>query len=116
MDFSFILKRRRPRVRKTTRTAREIQALGIPDPELSLSYVLDAIRLIQQELAGKVPLIGFVVVLDSCHLYGSGHNKSFPAIRHMMQEEPHLLHDLLNKLAEATTLHLNGKLKPGFKW
>src|SRR5579863_1548848 len=48
-----------PLFARPVRTHKEIHALGIPDPENDLRYVLDAVRMIQHELAGKVPLIGF---------------------------------------------------------
>ncbi len=48
-----------PRFAKPLHSSQQIKALTPPDPELSLTYVLDTIRLIQHELAGSVPLIGF---------------------------------------------------------
>ncbi len=48
-----------PRFARPVRSATEVAALGVPDPERDLGYVMDAIRLIRHELAGRVPLIGF---------------------------------------------------------
>ena len=42
------------------RDAAGIDALRVPDPEEDMPYVLEAIRLIRQGLAGKVPLIGIL--------------------------------------------------------
>src|ERR1700712_4052564 len=39
--------------------AADLSRLRIPDAEESLGYVADAIRLIKQQLDGRVPLIGF---------------------------------------------------------
>lgn len=97
------------------RTARDIQNLAIPDPEMSLSYVLDAIRLITRELAGKVPLIGFCGspwTMATYMVEGTA-NKTFPQIRSMLERQPHLLHMLLHKLAESVSLHLNAQIKAG---
>src|SRR5580700_800216 len=72
------------------RRAADIRALGVPDPALSLSYVLDAIQLVQHELAGKVPLIGFCGspwTLSTYMIEGRA-NKDFPAIKNMMKEDP----------------------------
>jgi len=41
------------------RSASDIHQLPIPDPELELRYVVDAVRLIRKSLQGSVPLIGF---------------------------------------------------------
>ena len=48
-----------PRFERPVRNARDIEQMPLPDPEDELGYVMDAVRLIRRELAGKVPLIGF---------------------------------------------------------
>src|SRR4030065_2419217 len=48
-----------PTFTRPVRTAADVAALGVPDPEGELRYVMDAVRLIRRELDGKVPLIGF---------------------------------------------------------
>ena len=48
-----------PRFAKPLRTPADVAALGVPDPETELRYVMDAVRLIRRELNGAVPLIGF---------------------------------------------------------
>jgi uroporphyrinogen decarboxylase len=48
-----------PRFRKTVRTAADVDALPVPDPDKDLGYVMDAVRTIRRELNGRVPLIGF---------------------------------------------------------
>ena len=48
-----------PRFERPLRRAADIEALPIPDPEVDLAYVTEAIRLIKRELGGAVPLIGF---------------------------------------------------------
>ena len=48
-----------PRFRKPVRTRADIDALGVPDPETELRYVMDAVRLIRRELDNRIPLIGF---------------------------------------------------------
>ena len=48
-----------PRFAYPLRTLDAISRLGVPDPEGELKYVPDAVRLIRQELHGRVPLIGF---------------------------------------------------------
>lgn len=104
-----------PFFERPIRCAKDIQTLGIPDPELSLSYVLDAIRMIQQELAGKIPLIGFCGspwTLATYMVEGRA-NKAFPLIQRMLSEEPLLLHQLLDTLAQSVSLHLNAQIKAG---
>ena len=47
-----------PKFKNPSRTPEDIQALGNPDPETELRYVMDAIRLTRSELNDSVPLIG----------------------------------------------------------
>jgi uroporphyrinogen decarboxylase len=104
-----------PQFERTIRTAQDVASLGVPDPELSLRYVLDAIRLIRHELDGKVPLIGFCGspwTLATYMVEGRA-NKEFPAIKNMMQAEPRVLHQLLDTLAQSVSLHLNAQIKAG---
>lgn len=104
-----------PRFTHPLRSARDIQQLSLPDPESELRYVLDAIRMIQQALAEKVPLIGFCgspFTLAAYMVEGSA-NKSFPIIHDMLKNQPKLLHQLLEKLAEAVSLHLKAQIAAG---
>ena len=48
-----------PRFKTPLRNEKQIRALGVPDPEQELRYVMDAVRTIRRELDGRVPLIGF---------------------------------------------------------
>src|SRR5690242_13137960 len=48
-----------PQIENPIGSAADIAALKRFDPRVSLAHVLDAIRQIQRELAGRVPLIGF---------------------------------------------------------
>ncbi len=104
-----------PAFERPIRCERDVNALGVPDPEEKLSYVLDAIHLIKHELSGKVPLIGFCGSpwTVATYMVEGRANKSFPAIQAMMQEQPRVLHSLLDKLAQAVTLHLNAQIKAG---
>jgi uroporphyrinogen decarboxylase len=104
-----------PIFKKPLLTAKDIQALRVPEPEADLKYVLDAIRLIRRELNGKVPLIGFCGspwTMASYMLEGRA-NKSFPAIKKMLRDDPALLHQLLDTLAQSVSAHLNAQIKAG---
>jgi uroporphyrinogen decarboxylase len=97
------------------RSEKDIEELIIPDPEISLNYVLDTIRMITYELAGKIPLIGFCGspwTLAAYMVEGSA-NKSFSMIMAMLNEQPQLLHRLLHKLAIAVSMHLSAQIDAG---
>src|SRR5512147_1544476 len=48
-----------PVIERPVRTADDIGALRVIEPEEGLAYVLETIRILARELAGKKPLIGF---------------------------------------------------------
>ncbi len=104
-----------PAFERPVQTAKAIEALAVPDPASSLRYVLDAIQMIQHELAGKVPLIGFCGSpwTVATYMVEGKANKAFPLIQKMLREEPKLLHLLLDKLADSVTTHLNAQIKAG---
>ncbi|MFO1436214.1 MAG: uroporphyrinogen decarboxylase [Gammaproteobacteria bacterium] len=104
-----------PRFDRPVRTASEIDALGIPDPEVELKYVMDAVRLIRRELNGRVPLIGFAGspwTMATYAVEGQG-SKEFHLIKTLMYREPKALHRLLDKLARTATAYLNAQIAAG---
>lgn len=104
-----------PQFDRPVRSMRDLQALGVPDPETHLRYVLDGVRLINHELAGKVPLIGFCGspwTLATYMLEGRA-NKNFPIARAALHEQPEFLHALLDLLARSVAEHLNAQIKAG---
>lgn len=104
-----------PFFERTIRTAKDVQSLGVPDPSVSLRYVLDAIQMIQHELNGKVPLIGFCGSpwTMATYMVEGRAEKSFPTIRKMLETEAQLLHQLLDILAQSVSAHLNAQIQAG---
>ena len=104
-----------PAFLRPLRTEKEIRALSVPDPDLSLRYVLDTIRLIQHELAGSVPLIGFCGSpwTVGCYMVEGKANKTFPMMQSLRLEQPQLLHTLLDTLARSVTAHLCAQIEAG---
>jgi uroporphyrinogen decarboxylase len=104
-----------PLFERPVQSARDIHALSPPDPELNLRYVLDAVKMIRHELDGKIPLIGFCGSpwTIATYMVEGRANKTFPKIRQMLQEDPKLLHHLLDTLAQSVALHLNAQIQAG---
>lgn len=98
------------------RSAADIHRLEVPDLT-KLSYVYDAIRLIQHELAGRLPLIGFCGSPWTLAAYMvQGQSKTgFPLIQALLKEQPLLLHNLLDKLAKSVCAHLNAQIEAGVR-
>jgi uroporphyrinogen decarboxylase len=103
-----------PRFARPLQRESDIQHLAVPDLE-KLRYVYEAIRLVQHELDGRLPLIGFCGspwTLAAYMVEGQG-KTGFPLIQKMMKEQPALLHNLLNTLAKSVIAHLNAQIEAG---
>jgi len=104
-----------PRFRKPVRTAADVNALGVPDPETELRYVMDAVRLIRRTLDNRLPLIGFSGspwTLATYMVEGSS-TKTFSRIKGMLYSEPRLLHQLLDTIAASVSSYLNAQIAAG---
>lgn len=104
-----------PQFKKPVRTAADVAALPVPDPESELKYVMDAVRLIRRELCGQVPLIGFAGspwTLATYMVEGGG-SKEFGVVKAMMFDQPKLMHQLLDVLARAVAAYLNAQVAAG---
>ncbi|WP_256011318.1 uroporphyrinogen decarboxylase [Desertivirga xinjiangensis] len=80
-----------------------------------LQYVADAIKVIQQRLDGKIPLIGFAgapfTVMS--YLVEGGSSKDFKLTKLMLHNQPELAHQLLSKIAQVTIDYLNMQIAAG---
>lgn len=104
-----------PAFKSPVRTQADIERLPIPDPTEKLRYVIDAVSLIRRELAGKVPLIGFSGSpwTLATYMVEGGSTKNFRCVKGMMFDQPHLMHPLLDKLAQSVTQYLNAQITAG---
>jgi len=104
-----------PRFERPLRSAAEIAKLAPPDPEQSLRYVTDAVRLIRRELAGSVPLIGFSGSpwTLACYMIEGHGNGVFGRAKALMLDDPATLHRLLEVLATAVRDYLSAQIAAG---
>ena len=104
-----------PRFEKPVRTATDVAKLGVPDMQQDLGYVMDAVRMIRETLAGRVPLIGFSGSpwTLATYMIEGGSSKEFAKAKGMLYEEPVTLHQLLDVLARAVTDYLNAQIAAG---
>lgn len=103
-----------PRFSHPLRTEAAIRQLT-PSSVDELGYVYDAIKLIQHELAGQLPLIGFCGSPWTVGAYAvEGQAKTgFPTLLSMLKDAPQLLHLLLDKFAQSICAHLNAQIDAG---
>jgi uroporphyrinogen decarboxylase len=104
-----------PRFERPLRGEDDIAALRAPDPETELRYVMDTVRLVRRELAGRIPLIGFAGSpwTLATYMVEGGSTRDFTRVKALMYREPALLQKLLVTLCEAVTNYLNAQVKAG---
>ena len=85
------------------------------DPHTDLKYVLDAIRVILDELNGEVPLIGFAGAPWTlfCYMVEGKGSKDWTLARRMLWEEPALSEALLSAITKATEAYLHAQVDAG---
>jgi uroporphyrinogen decarboxylase len=104
-----------PKFERPIRTEADVAGLAVPDPELSLGYVMDAVREIRRALANRIPLIGFSgsPFTLACYMVEGGGSDDFRQIKTMLYARPDLLHRILEVNARAVTDYLNAQIAAG---
>ncbi len=104
-----------PRFERPLREEWEIRALTVPDPEVHLRYVIDAVSQIRKALNGQVPLIGFSgsPFTLACYMVEGGGGTDFRQIKTMLYKRPDLLHHILGVNAQAVIDYLNAQIEAG---
>lgn len=97
------------------KTAADMQRIRVPDVQETLQYVFDAIKLIKQELNGRVPLIGFAgapwTIL--CYMVQGKGSKTFDEAKAFCYTQPELAHQLLQMITDTTIAYLKGQIAAG---
>ncbi len=104
-----------PKFERPVCSEQDIDRLGRIDPETELRYVMEAVRLIRRELAGRVPLIGFAGspwTLATYMVEGRS-SRDFRTVKAMLYDRPDLMRSLLDKLTVAVADYLNAQIAAG---
>src|ERR1700748_3791027 len=103
-----------PRLANPVRSKADVDRLDVNVVD-KLQYVADAIKVIQQRLSGRIPLIGFAgapfTVMS--YLVEGGSSRDFKLTKLMLHNEPELAHQLLSKIASVTADYLNLQIAAG---
>ncbi len=114
LPFDFI-KGEGPQLERPIQGPADIDALRDFDPREALAHVLEAIRHVQRELAGRVPLIGFAgapFTLASYAIEG-GHSNNFVRTKSLMYGHPDAWHRLCERLSSMVGDYLVAQIDAG---
>jgi len=114
LPFDFV-KGEGPQIERPIESPADIDALKLFDPRVALSHVLETITLVQHELAGRVPLIGFAgapFTLASYAIEG-GHSNNFARTKALMYGHPAAWHRLCDRFAVVVADYLRAQIEAG---
>jgi uroporphyrinogen decarboxylase len=94
---------------------KDFERIVVPDVNDRLHYVFDAIKMIKQELNGRVPLIGFAGAPWTllCYMVQGKGSKTFDEAKAFCYRQPLLAHRLLQMITDTTIAYLKGQIKAG---
>ena len=100
---------------KPVQTEEAVNALYVPDPNVELGYVMDAVKSIRRALGNRVPLIGFSgsPFTLACYMIEGRGSRDFRTVKTMMYRRPDLLERVLDVNAEAVAAYLNAQIAAG---
>jgi len=114
IPFDFV-KGEGPVIHQPVRSNLDVERLHEFEPREALDHVLTTIRLVQRELDGRVPLIGFAgapFTLASYAIEG-GPSTNYAKTKALMYSEPLVWHHLCEKLAETVSTYLMAQVEAG---
>ena len=104
-----------PAIENPIASEEDIDRLRRFEPREALSHVLEAIRQVKRELAGRVPLIGFAgapFTLASYAIEG-GHSSNFARTKALMYGHPEAWHRLCDLMADVVSDYLIAQIEAG---
>lgn len=104
-----------PMIKAPVRDAVAIDQLRVPDPEESVPYVMETIRLVREELPESIPLIGFAGAPFTvfCYIVEGHGSRSFETARAFLNAQPEAATRLLGLIADMTTTYLRAQAEAG---
>ncbi len=97
------------------RDQKGVDTVIVPDVEVELDYVMQAIKATKEKLNNEVPLIGFAGSPWTVFCYavqGQG-SKNFDKAKEFCFTNPIAAHELLQKFTDTTIAYLKAKVKAG---
>jgi uroporphyrinogen decarboxylase len=93
----------------------EIRKLAVPDPNVGLRYVMDAVADARRALDGNVPLIGFSGSpwTLACYMIEGGSSANYHTVKTLAYTRPDLMHHILDVTTRAVTTYLNAQIESG---
>jgi uroporphyrinogen decarboxylase len=104
-----------PIIHHPIRSRADVDRLRLIDPATEVGFVMDAIRLVRAELAGKQALIGFSgsPFTLACYLIEGRPSRDYAIAKAFMYREPSAWDALMSKLTEVVIRYLHAQAAAG---
>jgi uroporphyrinogen decarboxylase len=104
-----------PVVERPVESLRDVERLRVPDPEESAPFVLEAVRLVRDELSAERAVVGFCggPFTVAGYLIEGKPTRDFVKVKTMMYREPATWHGLMERLAETFARYVAAKARAG---
>jgi uroporphyrinogen decarboxylase len=97
------------------RSMADVANLRLLEIERGVPYVLETIRILRNELAERVPLIGFAGApfTLACYMVEGKGSRDFAILKKMMYSAPEVYNALMNKVTDMLIDYLNSQIAAG---
>ena len=104
-----------PIIHNPIRTMKDVEALRVLDAQETVPYVLETMRMVRRELAGKQAVIGFsgAPFTLACYMIEGRPSRNYELAKSLMYGQPGVWHALMDKLTAVVSNYLLAQLKAG---
>ncbi len=104
-----------PQLPEPIRSAAQVDALRVFDPERETAFVTEAIRRLCRELGPTVPVLGFAAApwTLACYMVEGRTREGFATVKAFAQTAPRVFRGLLEKIARVTAQYLRAQIAAG---
>jgi uroporphyrinogen decarboxylase len=104
-----------PNLPSPIRSAADVAALRVFDPEAETGFLPEAIRRIVKSVGTEAPVLGFAAApwTLACYMVEGKTKEGFSTVKSFLYHEPETFRHLLSKIAEATIPYLRAQIDAG---
>jgi uroporphyrinogen decarboxylase len=104
-----------PVVAEPIRARADVERLTTPEPEESVPFVLEAVRIVRDELEPEQAVVGFCggPFTVAGYLVEGKPTREFTLVKTLMYREPDVWHTLMDRLADGFSRYIRGQVRAG---
>ena len=104
-----------PVIERPIRSLADVERLSVPEPEESVPFILEAVSIVRRELRADKAVIGFCggPFTVAGYLIEGKPSRDFLNVKRLMYSDPATWHALMDKLTEAFSRYVQGKVRAG---